>query len=78
MRCLQIFMNMNKIASTIKGEFYGMDVTIISKKTIRVMNYDNVPIKEFKPYVDKIAQYLIDEGFVTELIPRVEVVVPKG
>jgi hypothetical protein len=55
-----------------------MDVTIISKKTIRVMNYDNVPIKEFKPYVDKIAQYLIDEGFVTELIPRVEVVVPKG
>jgi hypothetical protein len=71
-------MNMNKIASTIKGEFYGMDVTIISKKTIRVMNYDNVPIKEFKPYVDKIAQYLIDEGFVTELIPRVEVVVPKG
>jgi len=76
--CLQIFMNMNKIASTIKGEFYGMDVTIISKKTIRVMNYDNVPIKEFKPYVDKIAQYLIDEGFVTELIPRVEVVVPKG
>jgi hypothetical protein len=69
---------MNKIASTIKGEFYGMDVTIISKKTIRVMNYDNVPIKEFKPYVDKIAQYLIDEGFVTELIPRVEVVVPKG
>ena len=78
MRCLQIFMNMNKIASTIKGEFYGMDVTIISKKTIRVMNYDNVPIKQFKPYVDKIAQYLIDEGFVTELIPRVEVVVPKG
>ncbi len=71
-------MNMNKITSTIKGEFYGMDVTIISKKTIRVMNYDNVPIKEFKPYVDKIAQYLIDEGFVTELIPRVEVVVPKG
>jgi len=71
-------MNMNKIASTIKGEFYGMDVTIISKKTIRVINYDNVPIKEFKPYVDKIAQYLIDEGFVTELIPRVEVVVPKG
>ncbi len=71
-------MNMNKIASTIKGEFYGMDVTIISKKTIRVMNYDNVPIREFKPYVDKIAQYLIDEGFVTELIPRVEVVVPKG
>ena len=71
-------MSMNKIASTIKGEFYGMDVTIISKKTIRVMNYDNVPIKEFKPYVDKIAQYLIDEGFVTELIPRVEVVVPKG
>jgi len=69
---------MNKIASTIKGEFYGMDVTIISKKTIRVMNYDNVPIKEFKPYVDKIAQYLIDEGFVTELIPRVEVVAPKG
>jgi hypothetical protein len=69
---------MNKIASTIKGEFYGMDVTIISKKTIRVINYDNVPIKEFKPYVDKIAQYLIDEGFVTELIPRVEVVVPKG
>ena len=71
-------MSMNKIASTIKGEFYGMDVTIISKKTIRVMNYDNVPIKDFKPYVDKIAQYLIDEGFVTELIPRVEVVVPKG
>ena len=71
-------MNMNKIASTIKGEFYGMDVTIISKKTIRVMNYDNVPIKDFKPYVDKIAQYLIDEGYVTELIPRVEVVVPKG
>ena len=71
-------MSMNKIASTIKGEFYGMDVTIISKKTIRVMNYDNVPIREFKPYVDKIAQYLIDEGFVTELIPRVEVVVPKG
>jgi hypothetical protein len=71
-------MSMNKIASTIKGEFYGMDVTIINKKTIRVMNYDNVPIREFKPYVDKIAQYLIDEGFVTELIPRVEVVVPKG
>ena len=71
-------MNMNKIASTIKVEFYGMHLTIISKKTIRVMNYDNVPIKEFKPYVDKIAQYLIDEGFVTELIPRVEVVVPKG
>jgi hypothetical protein len=42
------------------------------------MNYDNVPITEFKPYVDKIAQYLIDEGYVTELIPRVEVVVPKG
>ena len=69
---------MNKIASTIKGEFYGMDITIINKKTIRVINYDNVPIKEFKPQVDKIAQYLIDEGFVEELIPRVEIVVPKG
>lgn len=69
---------MNKIASTIKGVFHGLDVTIINKKTIRVMNYENVPMKEFKPYVDKIAQYLIDEGFVTELIPRVEVVIPKG
>lgn len=71
-------MSMNKITSAIKGKFYNMDVTIINKKTIRVMNYDNIPIKEFKPYVDKIAQYLIDEGFVTELIPRVEVIVPKG
>ena len=35
-------MSMNKIASTIKGEFYGMDVTIINKKTIRVMSYGNV------------------------------------
>lgn len=69
---------MNKIASTIKGVFHGLDVTIINKKTIRVMNYENVPMKEFKPYVDKIAQYLIDEGFVTELIPRVEVIIPKG
>ena len=61
-----------------RSRITGQNPVIINKKTIRVMNYDNVPIAEFKPYVDKIAQYLIDEGYVTELIPRVEVVVPKG
>jgi hypothetical protein len=63
--------------SMIEGVFYGMRVRIFNKKTIQVV-IPNVSssIEELKPYINKIAQYTIDEGFVTELVPRIEIV-PK-
>ena len=63
--------------SMIEGVFYGMHVRIFNKKTIQVV-IPNVSssIEELKPYINKIAQYTIDEGFVTELVPRIEIV-PK-
>ncbi len=64
----------NSSKSTVEGTFYGLNIVILDKKIIRVRNDDNLPIEKFKPKIDKIAQYLIDEGFVTELIPKIQIV----
>lgn len=64
----------NNSKSTVEGIFHGIHILILDKKIIRVHNKDHLPIAEFKPSVDKIAQYLIDEGFVTELVPRIQIV----
>jgi len=61
-------------ASMIEGVFYGMRVRIFNKKTIQVVIPNVSSIEKIKPYINKIAQYTIDEGFVTELVPRIEVV----
>ena len=61
-------------ASMIEGVFYGMHVRIFNMKTIQVVISNVSSVEKVKPYVNKIAQYLIDEGFVTELIPRIEIV----
>lgn len=64
----------NSSKSVIEGVFNGIEVLVLDKKVIRVNNKHKLPIEEFKPYVNKIAQYLIDEGFVTELIPKIQIV----
>lgn len=64
----------NSSKSTVQGVFYGIQVLILDEKIIRVNNSERLSIKDFKPCVDKIAQYLIDEGFVTELIPKIQIV----
>lgn len=61
-------------SSVVEGLFYGMRVRIFNKKTIQVVIPNLSLIAEIKPQINKIAQYAIDEGFVTELVPRIEVV----
>jgi len=63
-------------SSVVEGLFYGMRIRIFNKKTIQVVipNAASSSIEELKPYINKIVQYTIDEGFLTELVPRVEVV----
>lgn len=61
-------------SSVVEGLFYGMRVRIFNKKTIQVVIPNLSLIDEVKPQINKIAQYAIDEGFVTELVPRIEVV----
>jgi len=62
--------------SMIEGVFYGMRVRIFNEKTIQVVipNVSASSIEELKPYINKIAQYTIDEGYVSELVPRIEIV----
>ena len=60
--------------SVVEGLFYGMRVRIFNKKTIQVVIPNLSLIAEIKPQINKIAQYAIDEGFVTELVPRIEIV----
>ena len=64
----------NSSKSTVQGVFYGIQVLILDEKIIRVNNSERLSIEDFKPRVDKIAQYLIDEGFVTELVPKLQIV----
>lgn len=64
----------NSSKSVVEGVFYGIQVLILDKKIIRLNNKERLPINEFKPFANKIAQYLIDEGFVTELIPKIQIV----
>jgi|APGre2960657505_1045072.scaffolds.fasta_scaffold74836_3 hypothetical protein len=61
-------------SSVVEGLFYGMRVRIFNKKTIQVVIPNLSLIAEIKPQINKIAQYAIDEGFVTELVPRIEIV----
>lgn len=61
-------------SSVVEGLFYGMRVRIFNKKTIQVVIPNLSLIVEIKPQINKIAQYTIDEGFVTELVPRIEIV----
>jgi hypothetical protein len=58
----------------VDGVFYGLEVTIEDEKLIKVHNRNGAKFKDIKPQIDKIAQYLIDEGFVSELIPMVKVI----
>jgi hypothetical protein len=64
----------NYSKSSVEGVFYNIRVLILDEKVIRVHNEKKQSIEKFKPYVDKIAQYLIDEGFVTEIIPKIQIV----
>ena len=50
------------------------DLTIEDEKLIKVHNRDGTKFKDIKPQIDRIAQYLIDEGFVKDLIPMVKVI----
>lgn len=58
----------------VDGIFYGLEITIEDEKLIKVHNRSGAKFKDIKPQIDKIAQYLIDEGFVSELIPMVKVI----
>lgn len=58
----------------VDGIFYGVEVTIEDEKLIKVHNREGIPFKELKPQIDKIAQYLIDEDFVKDLVPMVKVI----
>ena len=58
----------------VDGLFYGVEVTIEDEKLIKVHNKEGIPFKEIKPQIDRIAQYLIDEGFVVDLVPMVKVI----
>ena len=58
----------------VDGIFYGIEVTIEDEKLIKIHNRAGNKFKDIKPQIDKIAQYLIDEGFVIDLIPMVKVI----
>jgi hypothetical protein len=58
----------------VDGIFYGIEVKIEDEKLIKVHNRDGTKFKDIKPQIDRIAQYLIDEGFVKDLIPMVKVI----
>ncbi len=58
----------------VDGIFYGIEVTIEDEKLIKIHNRGGIKFKDIKPQIDKIAQYLIDEGFVNDLIPMVKVI----
>ena len=60
--------------SIVDGLFYGIEVSIEDEKLIKVYNKEGIPFKEIKPQIDRIAQYLIDEGFVVDLVPMVKVI----
>ena len=51
-----------------------IEVTIEDEKLIKVHNRKGDKFKDIKPQIDRIAQYLIDEGFVRDLIPMVKVI----
>lgn len=66
---------MNKQSvSMIEGVFFTIRVSIKDKKLVRIYNKDKTLFDLFKPTCDKIARYLIDEGFVTTTKPRIEIV----
>lgn len=62
--------------SSIEGVFFNIKILIKDRKTIRIFNEKNIPFVQFKSTCDKLARYLIDEGFVTTKTPRVEVEIP--
>ena len=62
--------------SSIEGVFFNIKILIKDRKTIRIFNEKNIPFVQFKSTCDKLARYLIDEGFVTKKTPRVEVEIP--
>ena len=61
----------------IEGVFFKTRVAITRKKSIRIFNDQNIPFDDFKPTCDKIGCYLIQEGFVTTKMPRIEVKMPS-
>ena len=44
------------------------------EKLIKIHNRAGTKFKDIKPQIDRIAQYLIDEGFVKDLVPMVKVI----
>lgn len=67
---------MNKQEKIVEGIFFNLRVVITQQKTIRIFNDKNITFYDFKPVCDKIAKYLIDEGFVVTKTPRIEVKMP--
>lgn len=64
---------MDTLPSSVEGVFFNIKTLIKDQQTIRIFNDKNIPFFQFKTTCDKIARYLIDEGFVTTKKPRIEV-----
>ncbi len=64
---------MNNVANK-AIKLFGTKVLIFEDK-VQIMNDANIPMDEFKPQADKIAQYLVDEMFIEKKNKiRIEVV----
>ena len=63
----------NTESNIVEGNFFNTNVCITDEKRIRIFNEKGIEFDEYKPLCDRIAMYLIDEGFVTTKTPKVEI-----